>query len=97
MSRALIQGMILASDAEIERAAKAGESRTSTEHLAMRAAVRYLAENISDGMVFTSVALPNDPKIERLRLAFKDPKHRDTVNRTRASIARAIKLVADER
>ena len=97
MSRALIQGMILASDAEHERAAKAGESSTASEHLAMRAAVRYLADNISDEMVFASIALPNDPEIERLKLAFKNPKHKETIERTRGSIARALYRIADER
>jgi len=63
---------------------------------AMRAALLFLADNVSDEMVLGSILLPNDPKEVPLRLAFKSPKHKDTIERTRASISRAIRAAAGE-
>ena len=64
------------------------------EEEAMRAALLFLADNVSDEMVLASILLPNDPKEVPLRLAFKSPKHKDTIERTRASISRAIRAAA---
>jgi hypothetical protein len=61
---------------------------------AMSAALLWLADNVSDEMVLGSILLPNDPKEVPLRLAFKSPKHKDTIERTRASISRAIRAAA---
>ena len=65
-----------------------------TAEKAMRAALLWLADNVSDEMVLGSILLPNDPKEVPLRLAFKSPKHKDTIERTRASISRAIRAAA---
>ena len=59
--------------------------------MCIKAALEYLAENVSDEMVLASIMLPDDPKAEQLKAAFKNPKHKDTVERVRASIARALR------
>jgi len=61
---------------------------------ATQASLRWLADHVSDEMVLASILLPNDPKEAQLRLAFKSPKHKDTIERTRASISRAIRAAA---
>ena len=61
----------------------------------MRAALLWLADNVSDEMVFASIALENDPRIDELRKAFKTPKHAETVAKTKACIQRAIRRAAE--
>jgi len=61
---------------------------------AMRAALMWLADNVSDEMVLSSIALENDTRIDELRKAFKTPKHAETIAKTKACIQRAIRRAA---
>jgi hypothetical protein len=63
---------------------------------AMRACLNWFADNVTDDVVLASILLPNDPKEAQLRLAFKSPKHKDTIERVRASISRALRAAAGE-
>lgn len=69
--------------------------RSAASPKAMQAALNWLADNVSDEMVLASILLPNDPKEVQLRLAFKSPKHKDTIERTRASMSRALRAAAE--
>ena len=62
---------------------------------AMRGAVLWLSKNVSDEMVFASIALPNDPRRDDLIAAFASPRHKDTIERTRACISRALRAAAE--
>lgn len=61
----------------------------------MKRALLWLADNVSDEMVLASIMLPNDPMAEQLKAAFKNSRHADTIERTRASIARALRAAAE--
>jgi hypothetical protein len=63
---------------------------------AICACLNWFADNVTDDVVLASILLPNDPKEAELRLAFKSPKHKDTIERVRASISRAIRAAAGE-
>jgi hypothetical protein len=59
---------------------------------AICACLNWFADNVTDDVVLASI----DPKEAQLRLAFKSPKHKDTIERVRASISRAIRAAAGE-
>jgi hypothetical protein len=93
----IVKGMARASYEAVSIKNSYAEASTATQEVceeAMHAALLWLADNVSDEMVLGSILLPNDPKEVPLRLAFKSPKHKDTIERTRASISRAIRAAA---